>query len=38
LQVITPGYRLLLRAGDELYEVRTNLDASAVRIAGIAEQ
>jgi hypothetical protein len=38
LQAITPGYRLLLRAGDELYEVRTNLDASAVRIAGIAEQ
>jgi hypothetical protein len=33
LQVITPGYRLLLRVGDETYEVRTNLDASAVRIA-----
>ncbi len=35
LQAITPGYRLVLQAGEQLYEARTNLDASVVRLAEI---
>jgi len=34
-QVITPGYRLVLQAGDQLFEARTNLDASVVRFVEI---
>ena len=32
LQAITPGYRIVLQAGDEVWEARTNLDASVVRL------
>jgi len=38
LQAITPGYRLVLQAGDELWEARTNLDASVVRLVEFAQQ
>ena len=38
LQAITPGYRFVLQAGDELWEARTNLDASVVRLVEIAQQ
>lgn len=32
LDVITPGYRIEVRAGDELFDVGTNLDGSAVAV------
>lgn len=38
LQAITPGYRLLLQAGDEVYEARTNHDGSVVRLVETAQR
>lgn len=35
LQAMTPGYRLVLQAGDQTFEARTNLDASVVRFVEI---
>ncbi|MCS6908847.1 MAG: hypothetical protein RML93_13355 [Anaerolineales bacterium] len=32
-QVITPGFRVLLEAAGKIYEFRTNLDGSHVRLA-----
>ncbi|RPI48300.1 MAG: hypothetical protein EHM56_13855 [Chloroflexi bacterium] len=37
LQAITPGYRLVLQAGEELWEARTNLDGSVVRLVEMAQ-
>lgn len=33
LQVITPGYRIILRVNGQQVEVHTNADASAIRLA-----
>ena len=38
LQAITPGYRLVLQAGEELWEARTNLDGSVVRLVEIEQR
>lgn len=36
-QVITPGFRVILEAGGQQYEYRTNLDGSQVRAAGVEQ-
>jgi hypothetical protein len=38
LQAITPGYRLVLQAGEDLWEARTSLDGSIVRLVAMEQR